>query len=205
MIMLDMNSKTDGIADFLTCLGSLERKNSQLFETLSNKIVYSLVKPQLTKIADDNMKHATILEEIGQQIGNPKIKTKDCKKKLSVVCRTTEVLLEQVKQKEKITLEELTDYLEQLESSGGAAQYLLIQAETFLFMSKEISRLYEMDFLEFNNLLNDIAKDVEEHIQLLEDIKEIIANEQEEDDQVMHPMFKYQRPDAWVTPVSGAE
>ena len=81
MIMLDMNSKTDGIADFLTCLGSLERKNSQLFETLSNKIVYSPVKPQLTKIAEDNMKHATILEDIGQQIGNPKIKTKDCKKK----------------------------------------------------------------------------------------------------------------------------
>jgi len=46
------------------------------------------------------------------------------------------VLLEQVKQKEKITLEELADYLEQLESSGGAVQYLLIQAETFLFMSK---------------------------------------------------------------------
>jgi hypothetical protein len=92
-----------------------------------------------------------------------------------------------------------------LESSGGAAQYLLIQAETFLFMSKEISRLYEMDFLEFNNLLNEIAKDVEEHIQLLEDIKEIIANQQEEDDQVMHPTFKYQRPDAWITPVSGTE
>ena len=107
MIILDMNSKTDGIADFLTCLGSLERKNSQLFETLSNKIVYSPVKPQLKKIADDNMKHATILEDIGQQIGSPKIKTKDCKKKLSVVYRTTEVLLEQVKQKEKITLEEL--------------------------------------------------------------------------------------------------
>jgi bacterioferritin (cytochrome b1) len=62
-----------------------------------------------------------------------------------------------------------------------------------------------MDFLEFNNLLNEIAKDVEEHIQLLEDIKEIIANVQEEDDQVMHPMFKYQRPDAWATPVSGTE
>ena len=92
-----------------------------------------------------------------------------------------------------------------MESSGGAAQYLLIQAETFLFMSKEISRLYGMDFLEFNDLLNGIAKDVEKHIQLLEIIKEIIANEQEEDDQVMHQMFKYQRPDAWVTPVSGTE
>ena len=84
IIMLDMNSKTDSIADFLTFLGSLERKNSQLFETLSNKIVYSPVKPQLTKIADNNMKHATILEDIGQHIGNPQIKTKDRKKKLSV-------------------------------------------------------------------------------------------------------------------------
>ena len=64
-----------------------------------------------------------------------------------------------------------------------------------------------MDFVEFNNLLNGIAHYVEEHIHLLEDIKEIIANEQEQNqkNQVMHPKFKYQHPDAWVTPVSRRE
>jgi hypothetical protein len=54
--MLDMITDADGIADFLTCLSGLEIKNSQLFKTLSEKIISPSVKPQLSKIADDNEK-----------------------------------------------------------------------------------------------------------------------------------------------------
>ena len=36
--MIDMSSDADGIADFLSCLANLERKNSQLFRLLSEKI-----------------------------------------------------------------------------------------------------------------------------------------------------------------------
>ena len=80
----------------------------------------------------------------------------------------------------------------------------IIQAETFFFLSKEISTLYGMDFLEFNNLLNVITKDFQEHLRLLENIKNIISNKQKKN-QVHHPIFVYQNPDAWITPISGRE
>ena len=197
--MLDMITDADGIADFLTCLSGLEIKNSQLFKTLSEKIISPSVKPQLSKIADDNIKHSKFLEEISQQIGNSKIKTKECKIRLSVVCKNVEVILEQTKEKEEITLEELSDYLRMLESTGGATQYLLVQAETFLFMSNEITKLYGMDSQKFNDLLNEIIQDIEENIHLLEDIKNIIQNEQNKNKK-KNPLFKYQTPDAWLTP-----
>ena len=59
--MVNMTTDEDGIADFLRCLAGLERKNSQLFEILSNKIVFPSIEPQLSKIADDTNKHAKIL------------------------------------------------------------------------------------------------------------------------------------------------
>ena len=197
--MVDMTTDADGIADFLQCLSGLEEKNSQLFRTLSKKIVLSTVKPQLTKIAEDNEKHSKILQDISERIGNPKVKTKECKKKLSVVCKNTEMILEKVNKKTKVTLKDISDFLQILESSGGATQYLLVQAETFLFMSKQISNLYGMDSKRFNDLLNEIVQDIEENISLLEDVKYLVEQEQVKDKKE-HPTFKYQSPDAWLTP-----
>jgi len=202
--MVNINSETDNVTDFFKFLGNLERKNSQLFKILSNKIGLLSVKVQLSKIAADNKIHAKILEDLGQKIGNSEIKTKYYKKQLIVVGRTTKKILKKLIQKENITIEELSDYLDILENSGGAVQYLLIQAETFFFMSKEISTLYGMDFLEFSNLLNLITKDFQEHLRLLENVKNIISHRQKKN-QVHHPMFMYQNPDAWITPISGRE
>ena len=150
--MIDVNSDADGISDFLLCLSGLEIKNSQLFKNLSDKIILSSVKKQLSKIARDNEKQATILKDISQQIGNPKVKTKECKKKLSVVCKNTENILKEINKKEKISINELSLYLDILESSGGAAQYLLVQAETFLFMSNTLSKLYGGDSKDMQDL-----------------------------------------------------
>ena len=202
--MIDMSSDVDGIADFLSCLANLERKNSYLFRVLSEKIDCFSVKPYLLKIADDNNKHASILVEISLHIGNPKVKIKECKKKLSVVCKNTEMILKKIKDADHVTVDELLDYLELLESSGGAAQYLLVQAETFLFMSNEISRLYGMELSKFDELLNEIVRDIEEHIEVLETIKRTLLEEQNKN-QEKHPVFKYQNPDAWITPISGRE
>ena len=202
--LVNLSTDADGIADFLSCLANLERKNSQLFRSLSKKIVCFSVKPHLLLISDGNDKHAAILDDISEHIGNSKVKIKDCKRKLSVVCKNTEMILEKIKDKKEVTVKELLDYLELLESSGGAAQYLLVQAETFLFMSEEISRLYGMDFFKYNELLNEIVRDVEEHISILETIKKSLLDEQNRDQQ-KHPVFKYQNPDAWLTPISGRE
>lgn len=80
--MFDLSTDVDGIADFLNCLSGLENSNSQLFRALSEKTVLTSIKSKLTRIAEDNIKHSKILEYIGQQIGNSKIKTKECKIKL---------------------------------------------------------------------------------------------------------------------------
>ena len=199
LVMVDMSTDADGIADFLSCLSGLELRNSQLFMALSEKIILSSIKPQLSKIAKDNEKHAKFLEDISQQIGNAKIKTKECKSRLNVVCKNVEVILKQVKEKEEITLEEFSSYLKILESTGGAAQYLLVQAETFLFMSNEITKLYGMDSEKFNELLTEIVQDVEENIHLLEDIKNNIQTAQNKNKR-KNPLFKYQNPDSWLTP-----
>jgi hypothetical protein len=196
--MVNMSTDADAIADFLACLSGLEIKNSQLFKTLSEKIILSSVKPQLSKIANLNDKHAKYLSAISQGIGNSIIKTEDCKKKLSVVSKNTEIILKQAKEKKEITLEELSDYLQILESTGGAAQYLLAQAETFITLSNEITKLYGMASQQFKELLNEIIQDIEENINLLEDIKSIIQTEQNKNKK-KNPLFKYQTPDAWFT------
>ncbi|MBT8172013.1 hypothetical protein KJN74_03995, partial [Candidatus Bathyarchaeota archaeon] len=130
---------------------------------------------------------------------NPKVKTKECKKKLSVVCKNTEMILKQVNEKEKITPDELSKYLDILESSGGAAQYLLVQAETFLFMSNTLSKFYGNGSKKFYDLLNEMVLDIEENILVLEEIKRILQKESHIN-QKKDPIFKYQAPDSWFIP-----
>ena len=197
--MLDINSDSDGISDFLLCLSGLEIKNSKLFRILSEKIVFNSLKKPLSKIADDNEKQAIILKDISRQIGNPKVKTKECKKKLSIVCKNTETILKIINQKEKISIKELLKYLEILESSGGAAQYLLVQAETFLFMSDILSKFYGNGSKKFNDIINEMVQDIEDNIILLENIKKTIHHEINKKNKNT-PIFKYKTPDAWFIP-----
>ncbi len=104
-----------------------------------------------------------------------------------------------VKKRKQVTVNELSDFLQILESSGGAAQYLLVQAETFLFMSQEITKFYGMDAKKFNELLEAMVQDIEKNIDLLEEIKTEIEKQQNKDKKT-HPAFKYQSPDSWITP-----
>ena len=197
--MFDMSTDVDGIADFLMCLSGLEISNSQLFKILADKIVLNSIKPKLSKIAEDDTKHSKILEGISQQIGNPKIKTKECKIRLSVICKNIGDLIKQIKEKKVVTIDDLTEYIKILEGSGGASQYLLVQAETFLLMTDEINRLYGMDSKKYSNKLKEIIRDIEEHIRTLQEVKSIIENEQAKNKE-KHPSVKYQTPDAWFVP-----
>ncbi len=197
--MLDLTTDADGIADFLSCLSSLEHKNAELFQMLSEKTTMPSAQPLLLEIAKDNQKHANQLLQISKKIGNPTVKTKQCKLRLSVVCENTETILRMVKKRKQVTVNELSDFLQILESSGGAAQYLLVQAETFLFMSQEITKFYGMDAKKFNELLEAMVQDIEKNIDLLEEIKTEIEKQQNKDKKT-HPAFKYQSPDSWITP-----
>lgn len=197
--MFDMSTDVDGIADFILCLSGLEISNSQLFKILSEKMVMTSFKQKLLRISKDNIKHSKILEDISQQIGNSKIKTKECKIRLSLISKNIGDIIKQIKEKKEVTIEDLTEYLKILEGSGGASQYLLVQAETFLIMTDEINRLYGMDSQKYSKKLKEIIKDIEEHIRLLQELKNIIENE-ETKNKKKHPSVKYQTPDAWFVP-----
>ena len=197
--LVDLSTDADGLADFLSCLAGLEDKNAQLFNLLSKKTFLLSIKSMLQKIGEDNQKHSQQLYKISDKIGNPTVRTKECKRKLSVVCENTETILKIMQKRDEISINELSDFLEILESSGGAAQFLLVQAETFLFMSEKITKLYGIDGKEFNHLLETMVQDIEENIHLLEEIKSEVEKEQNKNKQ-KHPIFKYQSPDSWATP-----
>lgn len=203
--MFNTNSDADNFADFVYCLGRMERKNSQLFEELANKVSLTKVKGHLLKLSQGNEKQSKVLIELSGKLGSSMIEPHKCKRKLRPVCKIMESLIEQVKKKKKITGEELSAILLTLELQGGSTQYLYNQAKTFLFMQKEISQLYGIHLEHFNNQIMEIAKQVEEHIDLLEEIKTKIAQSTNKKSGVHHPSFMYQNPDAWATPISGRE
>lgn len=153
----------------------------------------------IQKIGEDNQKHSQQLYEISDKIGNPTVRTKECKRKLLVVCENTETILKIMQKRDEISINELSDFLQILESSGGADQFLLVQVETFLFMSEKITKLYGIDGKEFNHLLETMVQDIEENIHLLEEIKTEVEKEQNKNKKE-HPAFKYNSPDAWLTP-----
>ena len=190
------------LGSLLYCLGKMERKNSQLFEEFANKTVLPDIKEPLLKISRDNKKHAEELIEVSEKVGHSKLKQKDCEKTMKPVCELTDKILKQITNKEKITAEELSNFLALLEDSGGSVNFLRVQAETFLHMSNEIGQVYNMDLTEFDEYLMEGARLVEEHIIIFEDIKEKIAQAIPKKDEMGHPLVKYQTPDAWYQPAT---
>lgn len=197
--MVDKKSSLAEFSDFIYCLGSLERKNSQLFEELANKSAVSEVKENLRKISVGNECQAKVIIEMSEKLGKFHIKSHGYNQRLKPVCKITESYIDKVRKKKSLSAKELSDILLALENSGGAMQYLQVQAETFLCMSKEISKLYGMDFKDFEDHVMEIAHQIEEHIELLEDIKtKLTKTDNKKKDNVHHPVVRYQRPDAWI-------
>jgi hypothetical protein len=193
---------SDDLGNLLFCLGNMEQKNGQLFEEFANKTVLSDIKGPLLKISQDNKKHAEDLSKISEQIGHEKVNPKDCKRKMKPVCELTDSILGQVRNKEKISLEELSHFLALLESPGGSVNFLRVQAETFFHMSKEIGQIHNVDLTEFDDHLKEVAQLVEEHTKLLDDIKEKIAQNTPKKNELHNPFVKYQTPDAWYKPMA---
>ncbi len=165
---------SDGIADFLRCLSVLEEKTSLLFENITKKTGITSVKSKLLKISRENKKHAAILKEISQRVGNPKAELKECKRKLSLVFKTIEEAQKEISKKENLSAKELTSLICILDSSESEEQFMLIQAKTFQFMSKEMNRLYGVNFATYRKLLASIARDEENHRRILDQITETL-------------------------------
>ena len=57
-------------------------------------------------------------------------------KKVKRRMQTTESLLEQIEDKKEVSPKQLSGYMKYLESSGGAAQYLLVRQKLSVFLIK---------------------------------------------------------------------
>lgn len=77
--------------------------------------------------------------------------------------------------------------------------YLYNQAETFLYMSPDISEQFGVELERIESNL-DIANKVEDHIMLIEEIKAVLSEKLEQISKANDPVFKYQRPDVWYQP-----
>lgn len=175
-------------------------KNSQLFEEFANKTTLAEIKAPLAKIGQDNKVHAEDVLQVSEKIGHKKVNPKECKRKMKPVCELTDSMLAEVRNKETVTSEELENYLALLENAGGSVNFLRTQVETFLHMTDEISQVYKTDLSEFDDKLTAVAKLVEEHVDLLEEIKEKLAQNKPKTDGLYHPFVKYQNPDDWRQP-----
>ena len=198
--MTNKKGDLDTLANYIYCLGRMEWKNYLLFEELANKVVFNDVKSNLLKLSQGNMKQSKLLIEFSNKLGTSMKDPHKCRMKLRPVCKVTESLIDLVKKKKEITTEELFNILLTLETQGGSTQFLYNQARTFLFMQKEISQLYGVKLEQFINKINDLAMQVEEHIELLEEIKNWIVQNTAKKNEEHHPAFRYQNPDSWANP-----
>jgi len=186
--------------DFLYCSSLFEDKTSLLYGSLAQKATLPLVKALLLNIAYDSGKHSAILQGIVKTIGNPKVKIKDCEKRLGESWRTIRDLSEDVAREKIMSNENMSSYvrkLERLESTVGEEYYMLVQVKTLQFMTKEIRELYKVDLEDLKDIFEGIIKDEERHTELLATIIKILGPSEEEKTENA-PLVRYQNPDSWA-------
>ncbi|MFA5364697.1 MAG: hypothetical protein WC325_05890 [Candidatus Bathyarchaeia archaeon] len=199
--MISKNNDNKGLADLLYCFGSLGHKTGVLFKELADKSTVHEIRDNLMKLSIENEENSNELFQLSNSFGGSKLKEKNCKQRLRSVCELTASSLEYTHSKSELSAKELLDILTSLESTGGAMHYLYNQAETFLYMSPDISKQFGVELEKIDSHL-DLANKVEEHITLIEEIKAVLSEKLEQIDKANDPVFKYQRPDAWFHPLA---
>jgi len=197
-----MTGQNDGknIAYFLYCSSLLEEKTYQLYRSLADRTTPPLVKSMLLHIAHDSQKHSAILKGISDSIAKTEKKPKDCEKKLGENWKIILNLSKEITRKGHLPDEQMFPWIDKLtllESTFGEEYYVLVQAKTLQYMTKEIKASYDIDLASIRRILASIIRDEETHMELLEDIKEIYAKRKEK--KADHaPVVRYQSPDSWT-------
>ena len=65
----------------MNCLSILENDTFLLYKALSDKVEFPLVKSLKSSIAEDSLKHSTLLKGVLESIAKTREKPKDCEKK----------------------------------------------------------------------------------------------------------------------------
>jgi len=187
------------LADFINCLGILENDTFLLYKALSNKIELPLVKSLLRAIAEDSLKHSTLLKGVAESITEAKETPKDCEKKTGEAWRLIANFTKEIAAKEKFSEEEMShlwDKLAFFESIIGEEYYVFVQMKTLQLMMKEINKIYNIDLGSLKSIFTRIINDEERHREMLGTIKGILERHSEPSNT---PVVKYQNPDSWIS------
>jgi rubrerythrin len=198
--VVNLNKAGKNIVVLICCSSILEEKTAILYKRIAEKVQLPLVKSFLFHIAHDSEKHSAIFRGIGESIGALSKEPKDCRKKLGQIWQVTENLTREIVSKPKISEKEmtwLTERLVPIESFMGEEYYILVQAKTFEFLTKEIRQVYGVNLQSLKHILQKVIKDEEEHMRLLATIKEMLVK-RELKRQHNDPEVRYQSPDAWI-------
>ena len=187
------------LADFINCLGILENDTFLLYTALSNKIELPLVKSLLRAIAEDSLKHSTLLKGVAESITEAKETPKDCEKKTGEAWRLIANFTKEIAAKEKFSKEEMSQLWDKLaffESIIGEEYYVFVQMKTLDLMMKEINQIYNIDLGSLKSIFTRIINDEEHHREMLGTIKGILERHSEPSNT---PVVKYQNPDSWIS------
>jgi len=193
------NNDPKVLADFINCLGILENDTFLLYTALSNKIELPLVKSLLRAIAEDSLKHSTLLKGVAESITEAKETPKDCEKKTGEAWRLIANFTKEIAAKEKFSEEEMSQLWDKLaffESIIGEEYYVFVQMKTLDLMMKEINQIYNIDLGSLKSIFTRIINDEEHHREMLGTIKGILERHSEPSNT---PVVKYQNPDSWIS------
>ena len=186
------------LADFINCLSILENDTFVLYKALADKIELPLVKSLLNSIAEDSLKHSTLLKGVHESIAKTHGKPNDCEKKTGEAWRLI-AQFKEITAKEKLSKIELSQLSEKLaffESILGEEYYIFVQIKTLQLMMKEINQIYNIELTSLRSIFTHIINDEEHHREILQTIKSILERQHKVD---MNPQVKYQNPDAWIS------
>lgn len=191
----------EGIGNMLYCSSVLEQKTYEMYNELSQKFDHPTIKPILVTIAQDSLKHCNLLQEISKELIRKPPTEKQCKRSFGETWNHIDEITKFLKEKESINEKDLFEIINRLafiEHHLGEEYSTLEKLKMLSYMSREISENYATDVSSRKDVLNAIITDEKQHANSLFEIYEILKKKSKKLDS--HPEFKYQNPDAWLTP-----
>ena len=191
----------ESIGNLFYCYSLLERKTSDMYYELSRKFDQPTIKPKMVTIAQDSLKHCNLFEELSKDLIKKTPTEKECKKSLSETWKQVIEITNSLKRHEILDEQdtfEIINRLAVLEHNFSEEYSTLEKLKMLTYMSEEISENYGVDVSSVKDALNSIIMDEKQHAYYLFEIYEILKKNSKKPDS--SPEFKYQNPDAWLTP-----
>jgi hypothetical protein len=152
-------------------------------------------------IAQDSLKHCNLFEGLSKDLIKKPPTEKQWKRTLGETWKHIDEITNFLKQDELLSEEECFEIINRLavlEHSLGEEYSTLEKLKMLSYMSKEISEKYGIDVNSRKDVLDTIIIEEKQHSYYLFEIYETLKKNSNKPD--YHPEFKYQNPDAWLTP-----